>query len=98
MSGRRARWLVLVSGVASALVGAMLQAGGPVADASVAASQGGGLKVTAGPSVETLQGIAATLPLPGGSGDYLRVNALGAVGVSAPDGHTVWQLSASSLF
>jgi hypothetical protein len=96
MGGRRARWLV--TGVASALVGAMLQAGGPVADASVAASQGGGLKVTAGPSVETLQGIATTLPLPGGSGNYLRVNALGAVGVSAQDGHTVWQLSASSLF
>ncbi|MDR3035984.1 MAG: hypothetical protein LBV78_23315 [Kitasatospora sp.] len=48
--------------------------------------------------METLQGPAMTLPLPGESGDYLRVNSFGAVGVSAPDGHTVWQLPASSLF
>ncbi len=95
MGGRRARWLTV--GVASILVGSVLQAGIPAAGASVTAAQAG-LKVTAGPSLETLQGGAMTLQLPGGSGDYLRVNSLGGVGVSTPDGHTMWQLSGGSLF
>jgi hypothetical protein len=105
MGGRRVRWLA--AWVASALVGAVLPTGLPAADASVATGQAaparasattaGRLKITPGPAVETLQGPAMTLTLPGGSGDYLRVNSFGAVGVSAPDGHTVWQLPASSL-
>src|SRR5579863_1584339 len=59
---------------------------------------GGRLKVSAGPSLETIQGIAMTLPLPGTGGAYLRLNSLGAAGASAPDGRVLWQLPAGSLF
>jgi hypothetical protein len=61
-------------------------------------SNGGSLKIGVSSSVGTAQGIATTAPLPGDSGDYLRLHSMGTVGVSAADGRTVWQLTGRSLF
>ena len=62
-----------------------------------AAAAGNKLKLRVDSAVETVQGAATTLTLPGAGGDYVRVHTLGTIGVSAPDGRTVWQVSTAGL-
>jgi hypothetical protein len=56
-----------------------------------------GLKIKVDSASGTVQGLATTLALPGSGGDYVRVHALGAVGVSSAAGRTLWQLPGSAL-
>ena len=93
MLRRRTAWLTAAT--IPALIMAVLPAAGASAQAS---SSGGGLGLKVDSSLETQQGTALTTPLPGASGDYLRLDSLGSVAVATPGGRTLWQLSVNDLY
>jgi hypothetical protein len=58
----------------------------------------GRLGFTVNSAVGSAQGPALTATMPGLGGDFARLHTLGTVGVSAADGHSLWQRSADSLY
>src|SRR5580700_9101583 len=109
MSGRQARF----TGIATALILALAPTAGTASAPAFAASRPAApapapaapapaaaapLKIQVDSANQTVQGEAITTPLPGSGGDYARLHVLGTVAVSAPDGRTLWQQSAASLY
>jgi PQQ-like domain len=87
--------LATVPAGGQALAGQLAPAGGP---AGTSAGTGSGLGFTVNSAVGTAQGPALTAAMPGPAGGYARLNALGTVGLAAPDGRTLWQRSTDSLY
>jgi len=101
------RQVVTAAGSVTGLVLATALTAGPAHGAQAPAASGaqaraagsaGRLGFTVTSAAGTAQGPALTAALPGAAGDYARLHTLGTVGVTAPDGRTLWQRSAGSLY